>query len=150
MWLLAIPDLHCRVTGLSLSQSWEPQSDAALCSGVSQPAAVVWLLSVLPFSFLLYPYRIQCFYFSHSRDLFNTVTRLLWCYKPEMFGSGFLRFPVCLLATCCLTMDQLLCNTVFICPEKKGSLLRSRLQQRSLRAPGKCCILYDAPCRTPE
>ena len=30
------------------------------------------LLSVLPSSFLLYPYRIKCFYFSRSRDLFDS------------------------------------------------------------------------------
>lgn len=39
---------------------------------------------------------------------------------------------------CCLTMDQLLCNTVFICPEKKDSPLRSCLQQCSLHA---CCMM---------
>lgn len=47
-------------------------------------------------------------------------------------------------------MDQLLCNTVVICPEDTVNPLTSPLQQRALRAPGKRCTLGDAPCPTPE
>lgn len=98
----------------------------------------MWLF-VLPSAFLLYSWHIKCFYFNHSRDPFDScadgfIQLQGWCYKHEMFSFGFLRVKFPHVPT--FHLNQLLCNTVFLCPENKGSLLRICLWQHSLHAQG--------------